>query len=585
MNDVKLNLARKWRSRDFVEIVGQDLSIRMLKNSLYLQQFFPVYLFSGQRGCGKTTAARVFAAALNCEQLSSFQKNPQKISVPCLSCASCRAMEAGKHPDFIEIDAASHTGVDNVRYLIDSASLLPLMGRKKIYLIDEAHMLSKAAFNAFLKIMEEPPASVLFILATTDPQKIIDTVRSRCFQLFFNPVESSILCDRLKKICDAERIAYQEAGLAMSVKQTEGSVRDAINLLEQVRFANSTVTRDAVLKVLGYLDDATLIQLFERTLLSSPPALLQFVRTLNWGHYNAMAIWSRLIELVRAVLWVKYDVEPQQFMENLDALRRVATCCTAKQLHAVLDTMCQYESLFEKTAAKHDILEMMLLHICYHYGTDTEGGMSPSSAHAPAALPAQADADSDDFDDSDDAENEDDEDEAEDDMAAQWKRFVADLSQLNDPLVSSVFSQGVPALFDSKARRLDVVFSKEFVFFKDWLEESAQLWRPFFDKVFGVDVVVNPLFTADVVRVKPVMAATVSEPVATAPAPRPTYERPRVQSAPAQQPYKKQFTKRAAGLINPFHSERALDISDTSTWKNAHIILRLIPGTITEIRE
>ena len=217
MGEVKLNLARKWRSKQFEEIVGQDLSVRMLKNSLYLQQYFPVYLFSGQRGCGKTTTARIFAASLNCEQLSEFQKNPQNHIIPCRKCLSCKAMECGNHPDFIEIDAASHTGVDNVRSLIDSAFLLPLMGRKKIYLIDEAHMLSKAAFNALLKILEEPPASVTFILATTDPQKIIDTVHSRCFQLFFRPVAMEVLHARLREVCTQENIAFYDAGLTLII--------------------------------------------------------------------------------------------------------------------------------------------------------------------------------------------------------------------------------------------------------------------------------------------------------------------------------------------------------------------------------
>src|SRR5579871_3248756 len=173
-----LNLARKWRSKDFDHIIGQDVAVKMLKNSLYLGQLFPVYLFSGQRGCGKTSTARIFAMAVNCTSLSAFQKNPKTTAIPCLVCDSCVAMATGKHPDFIEIDAASHTGVDTIRTIIDASQLLPLMGSKKIYLIDEAHMLSKSSCNALLKILEEPPCSVLFMLATTDPQKIIETVRS-----------------------------------------------------------------------------------------------------------------------------------------------------------------------------------------------------------------------------------------------------------------------------------------------------------------------------------------------------------------------------------------------------------------------
>ena len=137
-----INLARRLRPQQFSQIIGQDIPVRMLKNSLYLNKFFPVYLFAGQRGCGKTSTARVFAAAANCESLATFQQNPTQADIPCLSCASCLAMKRNAHPDFIEIDAASNTGVDNVRQLIETAAYVPLQGKKKIYLIDEAHMLS-----------------------------------------------------------------------------------------------------------------------------------------------------------------------------------------------------------------------------------------------------------------------------------------------------------------------------------------------------------------------------------------------------------------------------------------------------------
>jgi len=163
-----LNLARKWRPKTFDDIVGQEISVRMLKNGLYLKKFFPVYLFAGQRGCGKTSTARVFASAINCQNLENFQNNPTSNKLPCLECESCKSMLQANHPDFIEIDAASHTGVENVRQILESCTYKPIFGQKKIYLIDEAHMLSKAAFNAFLKVLEEPPSSALFILATTE---------------------------------------------------------------------------------------------------------------------------------------------------------------------------------------------------------------------------------------------------------------------------------------------------------------------------------------------------------------------------------------------------------------------------------
>ena len=146
-----LNLARKWRPKDFKQIIGQEIPIKILLNSLYLKKLFPVYLFAGPRGCGKTSTARIFAAAINCEQLINFQNKPNSHSIPCLKCESCKSMLNAQHPDFIEIDAASHTGVENVRQILQNCVYIPLSGNKKIYLIDEAHMLSKASFNAFLK--------------------------------------------------------------------------------------------------------------------------------------------------------------------------------------------------------------------------------------------------------------------------------------------------------------------------------------------------------------------------------------------------------------------------------------------------
>ena len=295
MGRTNLNLARKWRSRNFDQIVGQELSVRMLKNSLYLDHYFPVYLFSGQRGCGKTTTARVFAAAVNCERLADFQRQPKVSAVPCLTCSSCETMLAGKHPDFIEMDAASHTGVDNVRKIVDSSQFLPLIGRKKIYLIDEAHMLSKAAFNAFLKILEEPPSSVIFILATTDPQKIIDTVKSRCFQLFFRPIAHDPLLAHLKKVCDAEQIAYEDCALQLVIKEAEGSVRDALNMIEQVRFAQGRVTKKSVQQVLGHVDDERMIQLIAVLLQKKPKDVLTFLQQQKFTYGSAEFIWNKSI--------------------------------------------------------------------------------------------------------------------------------------------------------------------------------------------------------------------------------------------------------------------------------------------------
>src|SRR3990167_9763831 len=356
-NTIQLNLARKWRSKNFDQLVGQDLVVKILKNSLYLNQLFPVYLFSGQRGCGKTSAARIFTAALNCDRLVDFQNNPKSFSVPCLECESCKAVARGKHPDFIEIDAASYTGVDNVRQIIETSSLLPVMGKKKIFLIDEAHMLSKAAFNAFLKIMEEPPQSVVFILATTDVEKIIDTVRSRCFQLFFDPIDETKLLMHLVKICKEENIKFDEAGLKLLIKESEGSARDALNLLEQVRFSVSVINKDSVLSVLGYTSDENIEKLFFILInKKSVQNLLNFLDEINYYKVAPLYIWSRLLEKFRFAVRAKNGINVEDF--NLDL-----THVTYANILQALEYFCHSELTFLKSSNKHIFLEAVFLRI------------------------------------------------------------------------------------------------------------------------------------------------------------------------------------------------------------------------------
>ncbi len=231
-----LNFARALRPKDFGNVFGQDIPIRMLCNGLALGRLFPTYIFSGQRGCGKTTSARIFAGALNCTNLDQALKS-RLLEIPCNSCNSCQMFLAANHPDFVEIDAASHTGVDNVRQILEAATYLPVVGKKKIYLIDEAHMLSKSAFNAFLKMLEEPPESAIFLLATTELSKIPDTVRSRAFHAIFKPIDQDKMVDFLSKICLEQKIDLSVDVLKIIAKQSEGSLRDALNLVEQLHWA------------------------------------------------------------------------------------------------------------------------------------------------------------------------------------------------------------------------------------------------------------------------------------------------------------------------------------------------------------
>lgn len=361
-----LNLARKWRPQTFDHIVGQSIPIRMLKNSLYLKKFFPVYLFAGQRGCGKTTTARVFAAATNCHNLEKFRLNPTAQQIPCLTCPSCIAMGDLNHPDFIEIDAASHTGVDNVRQIIETSSYMPLSGQKKIYLIDEAHMLSKSAFNAFLKILEDPPASALFLLATTELNKFPETVLSRCFQLTFGPLKTAQLKPYLKELCSNELINIEDDALDALIEETDGSARDALNLLEQVRMSHSTVTADAVLNVLGKVSNTIPIQIFEHIIEQNPHALLTYLQTISFTEIAPQALWSMLAELCRALLWVKYGVQtlPNNFNKNITELQILAEKCSINKLYNVMQLLWTQEPLFLQTSNKHTFVELVLLQLC-----------------------------------------------------------------------------------------------------------------------------------------------------------------------------------------------------------------------------
>ena len=360
----QLNLTRKWRSQNFEEIVGQDLVVRVLKNSLYKNHFFPVYLFAGQRGCGKTSTARIFAAALNCELLPKFQKDPQNNPLPCGACQSCAAMMQQQHPDFIEIDAASYTGVDNIRNIIETSSFLPVLGSKKIYLIDEVHMLSKAAFNALLKILEEPPASVLFILATTEIAKIIDTVQSRAFRVFFQPVSQEVSVGHLRSICDKEQIVYDQDALQVIAQESEGSVRDALNLLERARFAYAKITRKAVVSLLGHVDQSVLYKLCGAVLRKDIHALIEQLTEIGQQHYSASSVWNQVSELWYDLILIKYGVEPKYYFDISDELQNLLDDVSIDQLLAMFEYISQAEQTMNRVSKKQIFLEMSLLRLC-----------------------------------------------------------------------------------------------------------------------------------------------------------------------------------------------------------------------------
>ena len=260
-------LARKWRPRTFASLVGQEHVVRALTNALENKRLHHAYLFSGTRGVGKTTLARILAKALNCERGIT--------ATPCGECSACVEIDSGRFVDLIEVDAATNTKVDEMRQLLENAVYSPTRGRFKVYVIDEVHMLSTSAFNAMLKTLEEPPEHIKFILATTDPQKIPVTVLSRCLQFNLKQVPAPAIAQHLKRVMAEEQIKGEDAALRLIAAAARGSMRDALSLLDQaIAYAAGNVSEAAVRAMLGTVDDSFLYAVLEAVSKGDAPAAL-----------------------------------------------------------------------------------------------------------------------------------------------------------------------------------------------------------------------------------------------------------------------------------------------------------------------
>ncbi|MGY3264240.1 DNA polymerase III subunit gamma/tau [Lysobacter sp. HA35] len=286
-----LVLARKWRPKRFAELVGQEHVVRALTNALDSGRVHHAFLFTGTRGVGKTTIARIFAKSLNCERGTSAD--------PCGECNSCRDIDAGRFIDLLEIDAASNTGVDDVREVIDNAQYMPSRGRVKVYLIDEVHMLSKSAFNALLKTLEEPPGHVKFLLATTDPQKLPVTVLSRCLQFNLKRLDEEQIRGQMRKILEAEDIAVEDGAVKQLARAADGSLRDGLSLLDQaIAYTGSQLTDEGVAAMLGTVDRGRVGALLDALSSADGAALMAEVERL--GEFSPD--WDDVLEAVAEAL-------------------------------------------------------------------------------------------------------------------------------------------------------------------------------------------------------------------------------------------------------------------------------------------
>ena len=353
-----LVLARKWRPQTFDEVVGQEHVTRTLRNAISSGRVAHAFLFTGPRGVGKTTTARVLAKALNCER----GPTPD----PCNTCSNCIEITAGSALDVLEIDGASHTGVDHIRDLTEGVQYRPAKSRFRVVIIDEVHMLSNAAFNALLKTLEEPPAHVKFIFATTEVHKILQTILSRCQRYDFKRIPLRELMQRLRLVAEREALTADEAGLALLAREADGSLRDAESLLDQVvAWSGGNVTEQSVREALGVADRQALFRVVDAVLARDPAQALRLAAELNQYGYDPRRLCHDLLEHFRHLVIAKISEDTSLVADlpdhEVSAVRQQAAARSLEDLQRLFTLMLRAEEEVGKTAYTQLVIDMTLV--------------------------------------------------------------------------------------------------------------------------------------------------------------------------------------------------------------------------------
>lgn len=351
-------LARKYRPKNFHELLGQEHVSKALINAIHNQRLHHAYLFTGTRGVGKTTIARILAKCLNCETGVT--------SEPCGVCGVCQSIDSGRFIDLIEIDAASRTKVEDTRELLDNVPYAPTQGRYKVYLIDEVHMLSTHSFNALLKTLEEPPAHVKFLLATTDPQKLPITIISRCLQFVLRPLPQVTLAEYLGTILNKEQISYEPDALWQLSSSAKGSVRDALSLTDQaIAFGNGNVTDEVIRQMLGLIDQADVIAILANIYQQNTQQLTQAIQLLREQVVDAKTVFDRLAETLHqlAILQALPNFDLQINRQQSEQLQQLAQQLPAELLQLYYDIVVKSRENLALANTPMQALEMCLLRL------------------------------------------------------------------------------------------------------------------------------------------------------------------------------------------------------------------------------
>ena len=374
--------ARKYRPDTFRSIVGQEAMASTLRTAVRSGKLSHAYLFCGPRGVGKTTAARVLARTINCENLSTEGE-------ACGQCESCKAFEEQRSFNIFELDAASNNSVEDIRQLTEQVQMPPALGRYKVYIIDEVHMLSAAAFNAFLKTLEEPPSYAIFILATTEKHKILPTILSRCQIYDFKRITVQDITRHLRYVADSEGIDAEETALGLIAEKADGGMRDALSMFDRIAsFAGGHITYQHALESLNVLDYTYFIRIFELFLSGDHRSVLLLLDELMGKGFEGQTILTGLSAFVRDLLVAQHP-ETLQLLEKPDAVAAsyatIAQQCTPASLFAALKTLVQADQQYRGATNKRLLVELSFLSMVPLFKRDSDLNLPP--APAPAAPP------------------------------------------------------------------------------------------------------------------------------------------------------------------------------------------------------